>query len=86
MKVTAVIFSPTGNTEKYVTEMVRVTGEVPEVINVTSRDSEERVFGPDELVFFGAPVHGGLIPEIAAKRFSQVQRNSHSGRDRGFLR
>lgn len=60
MKVTAVIFSPTGNTEKYVTEMVRVTGEVPEVINVTSRDSEERVFGPDELVFFGAPVHGGL--------------------------
>lgn len=51
MKVTAVIFSPTGNTEKYVTEMVRVTGEVPEVINVTSRDSEERVFGPDELVF-----------------------------------
>lgn len=50
MKVTAVIFSPTGNTEKYVTEMVQETGEMPEVINVTSRDSEERVFGPDELV------------------------------------
>ena len=57
MKVTAVFFSPTCNTEKYVTEMVQATGEMPVVINVTSRDSEERVFGPDELVVFGAPVH-----------------------------
>lgn len=73
MKVTAVFFSPTCNTEKYVTEMVQVTGEMPEVINVTSRDSEERVFGPDELVVFGAPVHGGLIPEIAARRFSKFK-------------
>ncbi len=53
--------------------MVQVTGEMPEVINVTSRDSEERVFGPDELVVFGAPVHGGLIPEIAARRFSKFK-------------
>ena len=40
MKVTAVFFSPTCNTEKYVTEMVQVTGEMPEVINVTSRDNK----------------------------------------------
>ncbi len=75
MKTTAIFFSPTGNTEKQVMEMARCACETPESFNVTAYVRETRTFGPDELVIFGAPVHGGLIPAVAAERFKEFRGN-----------
>lgn len=72
-KITAIFFSPTGNSKKYVLEMAKA-GLVPtEVVDVTAMEPRERTFGKEDLVIFGAPVHGGLIPEAAAARFKKFK-------------
>lgn len=72
MKVTAVYFSPTGNTKKSVEAMAAaVAGEEKyEILDLTAADRQNLVqeFGPDEFVIFGMPVYAGRIPAVAAPR------------------
>ena len=72
MKVTAVYFSPTGNTKKSVEAMAAaVAGEEKyEILDLTPADCRNVVheFGADEFVIFGMPVYAGRIPAVAAPR------------------
>ena len=68
MKVTAVYFSPTGNTKKSVEAMAGALDPNFTVIDVTAPEqaSVEREFSSEELVIFGMPVYMGRIPAAAA--------------------
>lgn len=70
MKVTAVFFSPTGNTKKCVEAMASAVTEQYEIIDLTvyqNRDVKQE-FCSDELVIFGMPVYAGRIPMTAVPR------------------
>lgn len=77
MKVTAVYFSPTGNTKKSVEAMARALDENFEAIDVTVPEAapEKREFAGDELVIFGMPVYAGRIPMAAAPRLAAFKGN-----------
>ena len=71
MKVTAVYFSPTGNTKKSVEAMAAALSDKYEVLDLTAYENRavEREFGADEFVIFGMPVYAGRIPMAAAPRW-----------------
>ena len=66
-KVTAVYFSPTHGTEKYVKAITEGICADYEVIDLTKKTvrANEYNFGSDEVVVLGVPVYGGRVPEIA---------------------
>ena len=76
MKLTAVYFSPTGNTQKYVYRLIEASGLNAEEFDVTSRSIGTRSFSSEDFVIFGAPVHGGLIPQVAYERLSEFKGDS----------
>ena len=67
-----VYFSPTGTTRKTLEHIARGTG----VGNIVHHDvtrpgnvpAEKMLFPPDEMVFIGAPVYAGRLPDVAAER------------------
>ena len=75
MKVTAVYFSPTGNTKKSVEAMAGALDPNFTVIDVTAPEqaSVEREFSSEELVIFGMPVYMGRIPAAAAPRLQGLK-------------
>lgn len=75
MKVTAVYFSPTGNTKRTVEAMAGALDPEFETIDLTGYENRTaaKEFGPDELVIFGMPVYGGRIPETGAQRLEGLQ-------------
>ena len=77
MKVTAVYFSPTGNTKKSVEAMAGALDPNFTVIDVTAPEqaSVEREFSSEELVIFGMPVYMGRIPAAAAPRLQGLKGN-----------
>ncbi|MBQ2401397.1 MAG: flavodoxin family protein, partial [Lachnospiraceae bacterium] len=77
MKVTAVYFSPTGNTKKSVEAMAAALSEQYEVLDLTAYENRavEREFGADEFVIFGMPVYAGRIPMAAAPRLEGLTGN-----------
>ena len=77
MKVTAVYFSPTGNTKKSVEAMAGALDPDFTVIDVTAPEqaSVEREFSSEELVIFGMPVYMGRIPAAAAPRLQGLKGN-----------
>ena len=77
MKVTAVYFSPTGNTKKSVEAMAGALDPNFTVIDVTAPEqaSVEREFSSEELVIFGMPVYMGRIPSAAAPRLQGLKGN-----------
>ena len=74
MKVTAIYFSPTGNTKKSVEAMAEAVAEQYDVLDLTAFDNREvkREFSADELVIFGMPVYAGRIPMVAAPRLERL--------------
>lgn len=77
MKVTAVYFSPTGNTKKSVEAMAAALSETYEVVDLTPFDNRNvvREFGADEMVIIGMPVYAGRIPMAAAPRMDGFRGN-----------
>lgn len=75
MKVTAVYFSPTGNTKKYAESMAAAVSAEYEVIDLTLVQNKEakKCFGADELVIIGMPVYAGRIPMVAAPRLNGIK-------------
>ena len=78
MRVTAVYFSPTGNTKKSTEVMAAAITEQYDVIDLTRFDNREMKhdFGQDELVIFGMPVYAGRIPMAAAPRLDGLTGNN----------
>ena len=78
MKVTAVYFSPTGNTKKSTEVMAAAVSEQYDVIDLTRYENRtvKCDFGHDELVIFGMPVYAGRIPMAAAPRLDGLTGNN----------
>lgn len=77
MRVTAVYFSPTGNTTKSVEAMAAAISEQYEVLDLTDMKNKNvtKEFGADELVIIGMPVYAGRIPMAAAPRLDGLKGN-----------
>ncbi len=77
MKVTAVYFSPTGNTKKSVEAMAAALSDNYEVLDLTAFENKSIVheFGRDEFVIFGMPVYAGRIPMVATPRLDGLTGN-----------
>lgn len=77
MGVTAVYFSPTGNTKKSVEAMAAALCPEYEVLDLTlpREEEEQREFGPDDMVIMGMPVYAGRIPMAAAPRMKGIKGN-----------
>ena len=81
-KINLVFFSPTGSTKKTLERLGRTWTEDYEAtakeIDVTPRETEQEChsFSEKEMVFFGVPSFGGRVPEVAAKRFSNMKGNN----------
>lgn len=77
MKVTAVYFSPTGNTKKSVEAMAAALDVHYKVLDLTVYENRaaEHEFSADELVIFGMPVYAGRIPMAAAPRLDGIKGN-----------
>lgn len=74
-KVTAVYFSPTGNSKRYVCEIAKRLQADFREINLTdfATRRKEFSFAEDELVVFGAPVYAGRLPQPENKIFARLQ-------------
>ena len=73
-KVTAVYFSPTGNSRKYAEAAASAISENVEIADVTVMPLELE-FGGDEFVIFSAPVYAGRIPNVTRERFERFKGN-----------
>lgn len=65
-KVTAVYFSPTGGTKRYVQEVAKHLSAEFDEIDLTNpaNRAKDYQFGPDDLVVFGVPVYFGRVPQV----------------------
>lgn len=75
MKVTAIYFSPTGNSKRYALELAnRLSQDVAE-LDLSDRETRAKdyAFGKDELVVLAAPVYGGRIPTIPGGIFDRLK-------------
>ncbi|MDO4541416.1 MAG: 4Fe-4S binding protein [Bacillota bacterium] len=77
-KVTAVVFSPTAGTKKYVVAVGTELGMPWRMIDLTQPENRKRelVFGSDDLVIFGAPVYYGRLPKVDGGLFANVRGNN----------
>ena len=77
MSVTAVYFSPTGNTKKSTEAMAAALDEKYHVLDLTipENGTVKRQFEKDDFVIFGMPVYAGRIPMAAAPRLSGLKGN-----------
>ena len=74
-RVYAVYFSPTHGTRRYVEGLAARLGGEYEVIDLTrpAVRAREWVFGPKDLVIFGAPVYAGRLPEVPGGLLDRVR-------------
>ena len=78
-KISLAFFSPTGSTKRVLERMGKRWTEdyeaVMQEINLTKLETEQEkfLFGEQELVFFGTPSFGGRVPQVAARRFSNMK-------------
>ena len=73
-KVTAIYFSPTRGTKKYVEAAAKALDGDFTVIDLTNAKAraEKYHFGPDDLVIFGAPVYAGRLPLYPEKLYGNI--------------
>ena len=74
--VTAIYFSPTGNSEKSVMAMAQAISEDVTKVDLTaSAEAPQMEFSADDIVVIGAPVYGGRIVKAAAARMTGLKGN-----------
>lgn len=77
MKYTQMIFSPTGGTEKAANMITKKWQDVEQIdLSVVSQDYGRYKFDPEDLVLIAMPSFGGLAPQVALDRLSQIKGNS----------
>ncbi len=74
-RVTVALFSPTGGTRKYCTEIAKRLDGDYEILDLTRREVREKEyhFTADDFVIFGAPVYAGRLPKIPGGIFERVK-------------
>ena len=74
-KVTAVYFSPTGNSKRYACEIAKRLQADFREINLTdfATRQKEISFADNELVVFAAPVYAGRLPQLENGIFTRLQ-------------
>lgn len=73
MKLSSVVFSPTGTSGRIAREIARALSTsfgngIVDEIDVTCREDVSKSFGDDELVVIAAPVYGGHMAPVAKER------------------
>ncbi len=73
-KVTAIYFSPSRGTKKYVEAAAKALDADFAVIDLTDKKvrAENYHFGADDLVIFGAPVYAGRLPLYPEKLYGNI--------------
>ncbi len=79
-KLQSIYFSPTRTTSTILDQIANSleivnTTKIDLTCPQTEQDPNQLSTGKEELVLFGAPVYGGRIPPLAAKRLSQLKGN-----------
>ena len=74
-RVTVALFSPTGGTRKYCTEIAKRLDADYEILDLTRPEIREKEyhFKADDFVIFGSPVYAGRLPEIPGGIFEKVK-------------
>lgn len=75
MNITQIVFSPTGGTQKVV-DILSSTWNLPiNTIDLTDPTLDFSTFNidPEDLVLLAIPSYAGRVPELAAKRLTQIQ-------------
>ena len=88
MGVTAVYFSPTGNTKKSVEAMAAALDPGYKTVDLTlpSDTGVSCQFGPEDLVIIGMPVYAGRIPMVAVPQaFPGLKGKWNAVHSRGYL-
>lgn len=76
MKYVQIIFSPTGGTEKVSRAITNGWPSVDTIdISIANTDYSSVVFQSDDVVLIGMPSFGGLAPQIALERLSEIKGN-----------
>lgn len=75
MRVTAIYFSPTRGTKKYVEAMAKALDEDFVTVDLTRTENRRKSydFGAEDVVIFGAPVYAGRLPLLADGLFSHIR-------------
>lgn len=78
MKITSIIFSPTGGTRRVMDAVLGSIKADRAEINLMSRDIENKEISvdSDSLVFIGMPSYAGRAPQTAMKRLSAIRGNN----------
>ena len=79
MKVSQIIFSPTGGTEKVADAITNTWGLPVNKIDLSNAESDysSLSFEKDDIVLIAAPSFGGRVPSLATQRISNIH-GSHT--------
>lgn len=74
-KITAVVFSPTGATQKTAAIVLRGFEAAQETLDLTAAHDTDfgHIFGAEELAVFAIPVYGGRVPTAAVTRIAKLR-------------
>ncbi|MGN1015119.1 MAG: 4Fe-4S binding protein [Butyricicoccus sp.] len=77
MKCTAIVFSPTGGTEKAANALTSAWDHPLETVDLCNAhmDFSKVCFSPDDAVLIAVPSYAGRVPTIAAERLLQLDGN-----------
>lgn len=79
MKLTKIIFSPTGGCEKVCNEFMGFIGEGKQKVDLCEQDFNPDIsLGKSDLCVICLPSYGGRVPRIAADRLSAINGNGAS--------
>ena len=75
MMIYGVYFSPTDNSKKYVDYISHCIEKNATMIDLTFKE-ESIILNSDDLMIVAAPVYAGRIPNVARRRFKNIQGNN----------
>lgn len=75
MKITTLLFSPTGGTKRSALILSRALGEPGPVLDLTDPGAayETLAFAPDDVCLIAVPSFGGRVPAVAAERLGRIR-------------
>lgn len=77
MKFTEIVFSPTGGTQKVVSELTAEWGEPAAKVDLTDAltDFDAITLEKDAVAVIAVPSYGGRVPALAGERIAQIHGN-----------
>lgn len=77
MKVTQIVFSPTGGTQQVVDTITSTWGNRVEKVDLTNpeNDYSDLNFSRDDIAVIAVPSYGGRVPALSAERLAKINGN-----------